>query len=51
MMKVVRFYGQRDIRLEEVPIPKCGKDQVKVLRFVSMGLRFAKVAHRSNQLS
>ena len=30
MMKAVRFHGQRDIRVEEVPIPKCGKGQVKV---------------------
>ena len=30
MMKAVRFHGQRDIRLDEVPIPVCGKGQVKV---------------------
>ncbi len=30
MMKALRFHGQNDIRLEDVEIPKCGKDQVKV---------------------
>lgn len=30
MMKALRFHGQKDIRLEEVEIPKCGKGQVKV---------------------
>lgn len=30
MMKALRFHGQRDLRLEEVEIPVCGKDQVKV---------------------
>jgi len=30
MMKALRFHGQKDIRLEEVEVPKCGKDQVKV---------------------
>lgn len=29
-MKALRFHGQKDIRLEEVEIPKCGKGQVKV---------------------
>ncbi|KAL8857482.1 MAG: hypothetical protein Q9178_005976 [Gyalolechia marmorata] len=30
MMKAVRFHGQKDIRLEEIEIPTCGKGQVKV---------------------
>lgn len=30
MMKALRFHGQRDLRLEEIEIPKCGKGQVKV---------------------
>ena len=30
MMKALRFHGQRDLRLEELEIPVCGKDQVKV---------------------
>ena len=30
MMKAVRFHGQRDIRLEEIEVPICGKGQVKV---------------------
>ena len=30
MMKALRFHGQNDIRLEDVEIPKCGMDQVKV---------------------
>ncbi|CAL8578637.1 hypothetical protein XPA_004403 [Xanthoria parietina] len=30
MMKAVRFHGQKDIRLENIEIPKCGKGQVKV---------------------
>lgn len=29
-MKAVRFHGQKDIRIDEVEIPTCGKDQVKV---------------------
>ncbi len=29
-MKALRFHGQKDIRLEEVEIPRCGKGQVKV---------------------
>lgn len=29
-MKALRFHGQKDIRLEQVEVPKCGKDQVKV---------------------
>lgn len=29
MMKALRFHGQRDLRLDEVEIPVCGKDQVK----------------------
>ncbi|KAI9810687.1 MAG: hypothetical protein M1827_006146 [Pycnora praestabilis] len=28
-MKAVRFHGQRDIRLEDIEVPKCGKGQVK----------------------
>ena len=34
MMKALRFHGQNDIRLEDVEIPRCGKDQVKVGRGV-----------------
>ena len=30
MMKAVRYHGQRDIRLEDVEIVPCGRDQVKV---------------------
>lgn len=30
MMKAVRFHGQKDIRLEDVEVPKCGEGQVKV---------------------
>ena len=30
LMKALRFHGQKDLRLEEVEIPVCGKDQVKV---------------------
>ncbi len=30
MMKALRFHGQKDIRLDEIDIPKCGKGQVKV---------------------
>lgn len=30
MMKALRFHGQRDIRLDDVEIVKCGRDQVKV---------------------
>jgi len=29
-MQAVRFHGKLDIRLEEIPIPVCGKGQVKV---------------------
>ena len=32
-MKAVRFHGQRDIRLEDVDIVPCGRDQVKVGTF------------------
>lgn len=31
MMRVVRFYGKTDIRLENIAVPKCGKNQVKVI--------------------
>ncbi|KAL9038466.1 MAG: hypothetical protein Q9214_005269 [Letrouitia sp. 1 TL-2023] len=30
MMKALRFHGQRDLRIEDVEIPNCGKNQVKV---------------------
>lgn len=30
MMKAVRFHGRKDIRLDEVEIPSCGKGQVMV---------------------
>ncbi|KAF6236211.1 hypothetical protein HO173_005841 [Letharia columbiana] len=30
MMKALRFHGQKDIRLDDVPIPQCGRGQVKV---------------------
>ncbi|KAI9832288.1 MAG: hypothetical protein M1819_004466 [Sarea resinae] len=29
-MKALRFYGKEDLRLEDLPEPVCGKDQVKV---------------------
>ncbi|KIN03268.1 hypothetical protein OIDMADRAFT_120325 [Oidiodendron maius Zn] len=29
-MQAVRFHGKNDIRLEEIPIPVCGRGQVKV---------------------
>lgn len=31
-MKALRFHGQKDLRLEDVEIPICGKGQVKVRR-------------------
>lgn len=34
-MKSVRFHGPRDIRLDEVEEPVCGKGQVKVCIFTS----------------
>lgn len=30
MMKALRFHGQKDIRLDDVEIVKCGRGQVKV---------------------
>ncbi|CAL3964075.1 unnamed protein product [Diplocarpon coronariae] len=30
MMRALRFHGQQDIRLDQIPIPVCGKGQVKV---------------------
>ncbi|KAL8806064.1 MAG: hypothetical protein Q9182_001596 [Xanthomendoza sp. 2 TL-2023] len=30
MMKALRFHGQKDLRLEEIEEPKCGRGQVKV---------------------
>jgi threonine dehydrogenase-like Zn-dependent dehydrogenase len=30
MMKALRFHGQKDIRIDEVEVPTCGKGQVKV---------------------
>jgi len=38
MMKALRFHGQKDIRLEQVEVPKCGKDQVKVRDAVTVTL-------------
>lgn len=29
-MRALRFHGQKDIRLDQIPIPLCGKGQVKV---------------------
>jgi hypothetical protein len=29
-MRAVRFHGRKDIRLDEVDEPNCGRDQVKV---------------------
>lgn len=29
-MRAVRFHGQRDLRLEDIPEPQVGKGQVKV---------------------
>ena len=29
-MKALRYHGQKDIRLEQVEIPTCGKNHVKV---------------------
>jgi len=37
-MKALRFHGQKDIRLEQVEVPKCGKDQVKVRDAVTVTL-------------
>lgn len=31
-MKAVRFHGQRDLRLEDIPEPQVGKGQIKVSR-------------------
>lgn len=49
MMKALRFHGKGDLRLEDVEIPQCGKDQIKVL----MSKAFTKPGslltdHRSN---
>ena len=32
-MNAVRFYGQLDVRVDQIEIPKCGKGQVKVCIF------------------
>jgi len=29
-MKAVRFHGKEDLRFEDIPVPKCGKGQIKV---------------------
>ena len=29
-MKVVRFYAPKDVRIEDVPEPECGPDEVKL---------------------
>lgn len=29
-MKAVRFHGKEDLRFENVPVPKCGRGQIKV---------------------
>jgi hypothetical protein len=29
-MKAVRYYGQRDVRVEEIPVPLLKSDQIKV---------------------
>lgn len=29
-MKALRFHGQRDLRFEDIPVPKVGKGQVKL---------------------
>lgn len=39
MMKALRFHGQRDIRLEQVEVPTCGKEQVKVRDAVNITLQ------------
>lgn len=31
-MRAVRYYGKKDVRLDHVPIPICGKGQVKVVK-------------------
>lgn len=31
LMKAVRFHGPRDIRVEQIEEPVCGKGQVKVI--------------------
>jgi threonine dehydrogenase-like Zn-dependent dehydrogenase len=30
LMKAVRYYGQKDLRVDEIPIPELKDDQVKV---------------------
>lgn len=30
MMKAVRFHGQKDLRIEDIPVPEVKKGQVKV---------------------
>nr|POE46980.1 (r,r)-butanediol dehydrogenase [Quercus suber] len=30
MMKAVRLHGQRDLRLEEIPVATCGRGQIKI---------------------
>ena len=29
-MRAVRLHGKKDIRLDEIPEPQCGPDQIKV---------------------
>ena len=29
-MKACRFWGQKDLRVEDIPVPSCGKGQIKV---------------------
>ena len=29
-MKVLRFYAPKDVRIEDVPEPECGPDEVKL---------------------
>jgi hypothetical protein len=35
-MQAVRFHGKTDIRLEQIPIPVCGKGKVKVCPLYAM---------------
>lgn len=36
-MRALRYHGQKDIRLEDVDVLKCGKDQVKVTTIYRAG--------------
>ena len=45
-MNAVRFHGQKDVRVEQIEIPKCGKGQVKVRGFFQYPGPFAIASKR-----